>query len=124
MKDKLFQVWRIIGKFYGSGKEVKISRCVTMLVLIFGLLLSGCIGNESMSGKYVSTTDNQTYFNLYEDGTFNYFYSRGSIPSESGTYRIVDGKLLLTFQPWGGVVPFTKNQSSWIRERGDTYVKK
>ncbi len=126
MSTKIWPAWGIIGNFLtaGSGKErhIKQSRCLTMSVIIIALLLSGCIDN-GIVGKYVSMDSNETYFDLYDDGTFIYHYSHNDIPSESGTYKVVDDKLLMTFQPWGVVVSFSPTPSGWIREKGDTYVK-
>ena len=93
---------------------------VILAIILVGLF-SGCIGEESYVGKYVSTEDNKTYFNLYEDGTFNHFYSKGE--SESGTYRIVDSKIILTFIPFGNVRILTKNGTVWVKDTGAEYVK-
>ena len=96
-------------------------RKYVILAIILGGLFSGCIGEESMTGKYVSVSNNKTYFYLYEDGTFNHFFSTGE--SESGTYRLVDGKLIFTLVPFGNVRTFTYNGTMWIKDNGAEYVK-
>jgi hypothetical protein len=92
-----------------------------ILAIILGGLFSGCIGEESLAGKYVQIDDPKSYFYLYEDGTFNAFYTDGG--SDSGTYRLVEGQLVLTYMPFGNVRKFTKNGTVWVKETGYKYVK-
>jgi restriction endonuclease S subunit len=94
-----------------------------VLVIILGGLFSGCIGNESITGKYVYDKDPKLYFILYEDGTFNEWFEGGS--SGSGTYRYEKNRLFLTNLPFGNVDVFTKNGTSFEYEGkgGGRYVK-
>jgi hypothetical protein len=92
-----------------------------ILAIILGGLFSGCIGDESIAGKYVYTENNKSYFILYDDGTFNEWSSSGE--SASGTYRYEDSKLTLTYIPFGNVILMTKNGTEFINDSGGRYVK-
>lgn len=94
---------------------------IVTVFLILGSLLSGCIGDESITGKYVYAEDPKGYFILYDDGTFNIWYSSGS--SGSGTYRYEDNRLTLTYLPFGHVSVFTKNGTTFINDSGGKYDK-
>ncbi len=96
---------------------------LVLLAIILGGLFSGCLGDESYVGKYVEKDSNRTYFLLYEDGTFNQFYEKGDIKSESGTYRIVEGQIVMTYLPFGNVHVLTKNGSVWNKDNGAVYAK-
>jgi hypothetical protein len=93
---------------------------VVLAIILVGLL-SGCIGDESIMGKYVQIDDTKSYFYLYEDGTFNAFFSDSK--SESGTYRLVDDQIILTYLPFGNAQILTKNGTIWVKENGYKYVK-
>ncbi len=84
-------------------------------------LFSGCIGNESITGKYVYVENPKAYFILYDDGTFNIWYESGN--TGSGTYRYERSSLTLTFVPFGNVEMLTKNGTAFIDEKGAKYVK-
>jgi hypothetical protein len=91
-----------------------------ILAIILTGLFSGCIGDESITGKYVYTEDNKSYFILYDDGTFNEWFISGS--SGSGTYRYEKNTLTLTYLPFGNVNVFTKNGTAFVYD-GWNYVK-
>jgi hypothetical protein len=95
---------------------------VILGIILVGLF-SGCIGEESITGKYVYDKDPKLYFILYEDGTFNEWFEGGS--SGSGTYRYEKNRLFLTNLPFGNVDVFTKNGTSFEYEGkgGGRYVK-
>jgi hypothetical protein len=92
-----------------------------VLAIILAGLFSGCVGEESITGKYVQVDDPKSYFYLYEDGTFNAFFSDNK--SESGTYRLVDDQIFLTYLPFGNVQKLTKNGTLWTKDNGYTYAK-
>jgi hypothetical protein len=92
-----------------------------ILAIILAGLFSGCIGDESITGKYVQVDDPKSYFYLYEDGTFNAFFSNNK--SESGTYRLVDDQIFLTYLPFGNVQKLIKNGTLWTKDNGYTYDK-
>ncbi len=96
-------------------------KVIVILVLILAGLFSGCIGEESITGKYVYTENPKAYFILYDDGTFNEWFLNGS--SGSGTYRFEDNRLTLTYIPFGNVVVMTKNGTAFINDSGGKYVK-
>jgi hypothetical protein len=50
------------------NKIIKLS--VVCLLLLAGVIISGCVNTNSVGGKYVWSMDNQTYFILYENGTY------------------------------------------------------
>src|SRR4030042_4348235 len=77
-----------------------------ILAIILAGLLSGCIGDESIAGKYVLEEDHKAYFILYEDGTFNEWFVDGT--SGSGTYRFQNNSLYMTHVPFGNVNLFEK----------------
>ena len=54
-------------------------RKYVILAIILAGLFSGCIGEESIVGKYVLEEDHKAYFILYEDGTFNAVVCRWDI---------------------------------------------
>jgi hypothetical protein len=93
---------------------------VILAIILVGLF-SGCIGEESITGKYVQVDDPKSYFYLYEDGTFNAFFSDNK--SESGTYRLVNDQMFLTYLPFGNVQILTKNGTVWTKDNGYTYAK-
>ncbi len=95
---------------------------IVIFAIILGSLFSGCIGNESITGKYVYTDNPKAYFILYDDFTFNAWYEDGK--SASGTYRYEVNRLTLTYVPFGNVVIFNKNGTTFIDEGGARYVKK
>ncbi len=92
-----------------------------ILAVILASLFSGCIGNESIAGKYVYTENSKAYFILYDDGTFNIWYESGK--TGSGAYRYERDNLTLTFVPFGNVALLTKNGTAFIDEGGAKYVK-
>jgi hypothetical protein len=92
-----------------------------ILAIILGGLFSGCIGDESITGKYVLEENHKSYFMLYEEGTFNLWYLDGR--SASGTYRYENSNLTLTFIPFGNVEMLTKNGTAFIDDTGAKYVK-
>jgi hypothetical protein len=92
-----------------------------ILSIILVALFSGCIGEESITGKYVQIDDPKSYFYLYEDGTFNAFFSDNK--SESGTYRMEEGQIILTYLPFGNAQILTKNGTIWVKENGYKYAK-
>ena len=92
-----------------------------VLAIILGGLFSGCIGDESITGKYVLEENHKSYFMLYEEGTFNLWYLDGR--SASGTYRYENSNLTLTFIPFGNVEMLTKNGTAFIDDTGAKYVK-
>ena len=47
---------------------------VVLAIILVGLF-SGCIGDESITGKYVYEENPKAYFILYDDGTFNQWSS-------------------------------------------------
>ncbi len=97
-----------------------IKQYVILAVILAGLF-SGCVGNESIAGKYVYTENPKAYFILYNDGTFNQWSSNGK--SSSGTYRYESNNLTLTYLPFGNVVVMTKNGTAFINDSGGKYVK-
>jgi hypothetical protein len=92
-----------------------------ILAIILAGLFSGCIGEKSITGKYVLEEDHKAYFILYEDGTFNEWFLDGT--SGSGTYRYEDNRLTLTYIPFGNVVIMIKNETSFINDSGGKYAK-
>ena len=94
---------------------------LVILAIILGGLFSGCIGDESITGKYVLEENHKSYFMLYEEGTFNLWYLDGR--SASGTYRYENSNLTLTFIPFGNVEMLTKNGTAFIDDTGAKYVK-
>ena len=92
-----------------------------VLAIILAGLFSGCVGEESITGKYVLEENHKSYFMLYEDGTFNLWYLDGG--SSSGTYRYENGNLTLTFIPFGNVELLTKNGTAFIDDKGTKYAK-
>jgi len=92
-----------------------------VLAIILTGLFSGCIGEESITGKYVLEENHKAYFILYDDGKFNLWSSDGS--SSSGTYRYENSNLTLTFIPFGNVEMLTKNGTAFIDGSGGKYVK-
>ena len=95
-------------------------RKYVILAIILAGLFSGCIGDESIVGKYVYTENPKSYFILYEDGTFNEWYISGN--SASGTYRYENNNLTLTYAPFGNVNVFIKNGTAFVYD-GWNYVK-
>ncbi len=91
-----------------------------VLIIILAALFSGCTGKESISGKYVYTDNNKSYFILHEDGTFNEWFINGN--TASGTYRYEGNTLTLTYQPFGNVNEFTKDGTAFVYD-GWKYVK-
>ncbi len=96
-------------------------RKYVILAIILAGLFSGCIGDESIAGKYVYEENPKAYFILYDDGTFNQWSSSGS--SSSGTYRYENNNLTLTYVPFGNVELMTKNGTAFINDSGGKYVK-
>ena len=94
---------------------------ISMVIILISGLFSGCIVNESIAGKYIYTENSKAYFILYGDGTFNAWYESGK--SASGTYRYEVNTLTLTYAPFGNVVVFTKNGTTFIDDGGAKYVK-
>ncbi|HWQ96162.1 MAG TPA: hypothetical protein VN368_02195 [Candidatus Methylomirabilis sp.] len=92
-----------------------------ILSIILVNLFSGCLGDESIAGKYVYEENPKGYFILYDDGTFNEWFSDGS--SASGTYRYENNRLTLTFIPFGNVKVYTKDGDAFINDSGGKYVK-
>jgi hypothetical protein len=107
---------------YEEDDRKMVKEYVVLAIILTGLF-SGCIGEESYVGKYVDVESNKTYFILYEDGTFNQFYEKGDVKSASGTYRIADGQIVMTYLPFGNVHVLTKNGSFWNKDNGAKYVK-
>ena len=98
-------------------------RIIILVILLLGSLFAGCIEDKSFVGKYVDVESKKTYFLLYDDGTFNQFYEKGDTKSASGTYRIVEGQIVMTYLPFGNVHVLTKNGSVWNKDNGAIYVK-
>ncbi len=97
-----------------------IKQYVILAVILTGLF-SGCVGNESIAGKYVYTEDPKAYFILYDDGTVNQWFWDGT--TGSGTYRYENNNLTLTYLPFGNVVLMTRNGTAFINDSGGKYVK-
>jgi hypothetical protein len=94
---------------------------LVILAIILAGLFSGCIGEESIAGKYVLEEDHRGYFILYEDGTFNQWFVDGT--SGSGTYRFQNNSLYMTHVPFGNVYVLTMNGTAFDNDRGGKYVK-
>ena len=92
-----------------------------VLVIILGGLFSGCIGDESITGKYVYTEDNKSYFILYDDGTVNQWFWDGT--TGSGTYRFEKDLLTITYIPFGNVNLYTHTGNTFVSDEGRIYVK-
>jgi hypothetical protein len=94
-----------------------------ILAIILTGMFSGCIGNESIAGKYVLEEDHKAYFILYDDGTFNEWFVDGT--SGSGTYRFQNNSLYMTHVPFGNVNLFEKNGTAfdYKGKGGGKYVK-
>jgi hypothetical protein len=96
-------------------------RKYVILAIILAGLFSGCIGNESITGKYVYEENPKAYFILYDDGTFNEWFVDGT--SGSGTYRYENNNLTLTNLPFGNVDVFTRNGTAFIYKGDGKFVK-
>ncbi len=94
---------------------------IVILAIILAGLFSGCIGDESIVGKYVYVDNPKAYFILHDDATFNIWYESGN--TGSGTYRYEHNNLTLTFIPFGNVEQLTKNGTAFIDDGGAKYVK-
>jgi hypothetical protein len=92
-----------------------------ILVIILAGLFSGCIGDESITGKYVLEENHNAYFILYEDGTVNQWFWDGT--TGSGTYHFEKDLLTITYIPFGNVNIYTHTGNTFVSDEGRIYVK-
>jgi hypothetical protein len=89
--------------------------------MISVVFLSGCVVEEKSPEKYTYEKDNSTYFILYPGSEFVAYYSDGT--SASGTYRIADNELILTYRPFGNAIKFRKDGNSFIDDEGRKWIQ-
>ncbi len=90
-------------------------------------MFSGCVDNpkNSIVGTYVSNSDAESYFTLYDNDTYFMHYPGGS--SKTGNYDYGDGLLVFKYYYAGSDYIFEqkyKNEDTFINNIGGEYVKK
>ncbi len=93
---------------------------IVVVFLIFGSFLSGCIG-ESIAGKYVHESNNQSYFILHDDGTYILHFGSGSY--QNGSYVYDKNYLLLKGKTDFSDYYFTKRDNNFSNNVGGVYVR-
>jgi len=88
-----------------------------LIVMLFIILISGCIEDSVMAGRYQSTEDPGAYLELKPDG--RYIVTQDN--AFSGDYAVVDGEVFLTYT--FGSFKLTKDGSSLVDEDGEVWKK-
>ncbi len=96
------------------------TKLITISLLL--ILLSGCIDNEEISGKYVHETG--AYITLEKDMTFFEQFRSGN--TASGTYSIDEksGNITLIYKPFGSFIVMEKVKNGYRNSKGGIYEKK
>ncbi len=92
-----------------------------ILAIIIASLFSGCIGNESIAGKYVWIKNNSSYFVLKTEGTYILSFGDGSY--QNGSYAYNDNYLHLKGKTAFSDYYYTKRDNYFFNDVGGIYVK-
>lgn len=86
------------------------------------IIFSGCIGNESVVGKYVHRSG--AFFILNEDMTFYETFSEGYTASGEYTIEPLSGNLTMVYKPFGNFIIMEKTDTGYKNKYGGIYEKK
>ncbi len=92
-------------------------RIIIIIIIIF-IILSGCIGGNTINGKYLSNNTDTILFTKSNVNGFHAFYATEYMEFTqqtvelTGTYEIMDDELILTYKMFGAVRRFKISNNS------------
>lgn len=94
-----------------------IYKVALLLWITLVLLLSGCLGQSSLAGKWISDAQPGKEITLYSDGSFFYHDPGPMGYDNTGTYKVQKSELIMTGQV--GTVYYFKIQSGLLIDRNN-----
>ncbi len=94
-------------------------KIILILLVLGAAIFSGCVDNPGKT-VYFSEKYNET-ITLYADHTATAITSKDSA---SGTWRVDNSKLIITWLPFGSVHIFDLYETKIVDKDGDVWVKK
>lgn len=95
---------------------------IVIAVISLLIILSGCINNENVAGKYVHTSG--AFFILNEDMTFYEMFKDGYTASGEYTIEPSSGNLTMIYKPFGSFIIMEKTGNGYKNKYGGVYEKK
>jgi hypothetical protein len=95
-------------------------RVIIILMMLIGVLLSGCVSGKT---TYYNETDKNNTLTLYPDGTFVDIDPTSDMKGTSGTYKIDNGSLILIIAPLNVPVKYGYHSSYLLDNEGHKWIK-